>query len=439
MPSRRSDPGEGEVKSNAALLGWFYLVIFLLSVIGLVNVYSATFYMNMENGMSPYYHAARHAAYLAAGVAGLLVCYKLPLPVIRRWKGALTVPIFFLFALVIVAGPVINGAQRWVQIGPLSLQPSELAKVVSILWAAACLTDRVEAGRPVSFLAGCMHYLFHQPFHGHIQKWTDVADGYVPLLIPAAFAAIVILQPDMGTAALILGFPIFLYVLCGTPWSDVLWSGILALLGLFILAYIEPYRWERVMALFDPFRYASDQGYQVVQSLIAVGSGGLTGQGAGEGLSKFLYLPEQYTDFAFAVLSQEGGFLASGFVLTLFVCLLYLGFIMAGRIPRLYPALVVYGLSMLIAVEGFLNMAMVVGIFPVTGVPLPFISFGGTSLVTNLCAAGLIGNAVRYGERARAQDERKRKLAALAGEPVSLRKLSGAVFQPPPSPWERNH
>lgn len=170
-----------------------------------------------------------------------------------------------------------------------------------------------------------------------------------------------------------------------------------------------------------------------------MGSGGFWGQGIGEGLSKFLYLPEQYTDFAFAVLSQELGFLASGFVLFLFAVVLALGFRMAGDIPRLYPALIVYGLTMLISVEGFLNIAMVIGIFPVTGVPLPFISFGGTSLVSNLCAVGLISNAVKYGEKMRAQDEREQKLKALAGEPVSLQKISGAVFRPPAGEWMNRH
>ncbi len=438
MPSRSHDTGDGERISNPVLIRWFYLAAAMLCVIGLLNVYSSTFYMNLENHVSPYNHVLRHLAYFAAGAAGWWTCrYILSLEQLRRWKRMLTLPIFALFILVMAAGPVVNGAQRWFYFGSVGIQPSEFAKVVAIIWAAACLSDRVKEGRPVSFLSGFVHYAFQQPFHGKRQQWTDVADGYVPLAVPVLFAGFVILQPDMGTAALILGFPVFLYVLCGAPWKDVLWSGALAFCGLFLLAYIEPYRWERVKVLFDPFAYASDQGYQVVQSLIAVGSGGLTGQGAGEGLSKFLYLPEQYTDFAFAVWSQEWGFAGAAVVLGLFCVLLCLGFSMARQIPRLYPALLVYGLSMLIAVEGFLNMAMVIGIFPVTGVPLPFISYGGTSLFTNLCAVGLIGNAVNFGEKARAQDERKRKLAELVGEPVSLRKLSGAVFEPPQAPWER--
>lgn len=436
MPSRRSKAGRGGGVRNPVLLGWFYLAVFLLAALGLFNVYSSTFYMNMENGMSPYYHVARHTGYLAAGAAGFLFCRSVSLNWFKRLKGTITLPVFALLLLVMAAGPVINGAQRWFVIGSISVQPSEFAKIAAIIWTAACLADRVEEGKPVSFLSGLLHYFLRAPFHGKVQQWTDVADGYAPLLVPFAFAAFVILQPDMGTAALIVGFPVLLYILCGAPWSDVLWAGLLSFAGLIALAYAEPYRWERVKVLFDPFPYASDEGYQVVQSLIAVGSGGLFGQGAGEGLAKFLYLPEQYTDFAFAVLSQEGGFLASGFVFFLFTAVLVLGFLMARQIPRLFPALLVYGLSMLIGLEGLLNMAMVIGIFPVTGIPLPFISFGGTSLMTNLCAVGLIANAVGYGEKMAAQDERKRKLDELMGEPVSLRKLSGAVFQPP-GPWKK--
>ncbi len=436
MPSRSHETGDGERLTNPVLLRFFCAAVALLCMIGLFNVYSATFYMNMENDVSPYSHAGRHLCVLCVGIVAAAVFSKVSLSWMRKQKALLTAPIFVLFLLVIVAGPVINGARRWFVIGGLSVQPSELAKVAAIFWAASCLAERVEKGRPISFLGRLVHYAFHQPFHGKMQQWTDVADGYVPLLMPVLMAAFVIAQPDMGTAALILGFPVFLYVLCGAPWSDVFWSALVAFAGLFFLAYIEPYRWERVKVLFDPFPYASDQGYQVVQSLIAVGSGGFLGQGAGEGLAKFLYLPEQYTDFAFAVLAQEWGFLMAAFVLCLFAAILVLGFLMARQIPRLFPALLVYGLSMLIAVEGFLNMAMVIGIFPVTGVPLPFISYGGTSLLTNLCAVGLIVNAVECGEKAAEEDEKEaRRKALTGGEPVSLRRLSGAVFEPPH--WDR--
>lgn len=434
MPSGSHDSGDRERLSNLTALRWFLFIIALLCVVGLSNVYSATIYMNMENGISPYFHVGRHVLYLGVGLIAALICYRLPLSFLqnKRTIALLAVVIIICLIFVAIGGTVVNGARRWISLGNAgSFQPSELAKVVAVLWAASYLADLLRKKKMVSFLGGMVHWMLGRPFHGKRYQWPDIFEGYLPLIVPGIFSLFVIFQPDMGTAALILVFPVLLYVFCGASWSDVFWSGLVAFAGLLLVAWAEPYRRERLQVMFDPFAYASDQGYQVVQSLIAVGSGGLKGQGAGEGLSKFLYLPEQYTDFAFAVLAQEWGFAGTSIILGLFAAVLIIGFRMAGRIPRVYPALLVYGLTMLITVEGFLNIAMVIGIFPVTGVPLPFISFGGTALVTNCCAVGLIANAVKYGERAAAEDERKRKLEVLAGKPVSLRKVSGAVFQPP--------
>lgn len=437
MPSGGNEPG-GRIE-NTALLKWFRLAILALALIGLFNVYSSTFYMNIETGTTPYFHTMRHIGYLCTGIVGMMACQTISLERLRRFLGPICLAICFLFVLVWAAGPVINGAQRWIRIFGISIQPSEFAKVAAVLWTASCLAERVRHGRPVTFLSEAVCWLRKMPCRGKVPTGSDAAGAYVPLAFPAVFSLFVFLQPDMGTSVLILAFPVALYMLCGVPGKDIAVSLLLAGAAGAAMILFSPYRLERVRVMYDPFQYAADQGYQVVQSLIAVGSGGFWGQGIGEGLSKFLYLPEQYTDFAFAVLSQELGFLASGFVLFLFAVVLALGFRMAGDIPRLYPALIVYGLTMLISVEGFLNIAMVIGIFPVTGVPLPFISFGGTSLVSNLCAVGLISNAVKYGEKMRARDEREQKLKALAGEPVSLQKISGAVFRPPAGEWMNRH
>lgn len=431
MPSHSKDSGDGGEIDSRKCLSYFQGIILMLAAIGLFNLMSSTPYMNMENEASALGHVYRHIFYLCVGGIAWMVCGKLPFPFWKHILVPLVLLSCFLLLLVPLCGAEVNGARRWLSFGPVSMQPSELAKLAAILWASVKLEKLLSEGRHISFLDGLWHWFRHMPFHGKMQTWRDVLRGYVPLIVPLILAGFVIKQPDMGTAMLIVGFPVILYVICGAPVSDIGVSFLLAFAGICLLIIIEPYRMDRIAILYDPFSDATGKGYQTVQSLTAVGSGGFFGQGAGVGLAKYLYLPEQHTDFAFAVWSQEWGFLGAFLVLFLFLTLFFLGFKMAREIPRVYPSLLVYGLTLLICGEGLFNIAMVIGIMPVTGVPLPFISYGGTALIVNMTAVGIIGSAVRYGEAMREKDEREQKLAALAGEPMSLRKISGAVFEPP--------
>ncbi len=444
MPSYRDDSGNGDRINAPSLWGWFRLIVFLISIIGFFNIYSSTFYMNLENGVNPYSNLGSHTVYFAIGLVICYLAYKMPLSIFRLRACVWGYVIVTLVALLSVFffGRTVNGATRWIYIG-FSVQPSEIAKVTAILWTAASLADRLKKGEPVSFFSAVYQWL-HSRFSGRMEgiarkSFWSILGVYKPLFIPVVFAGLVMCQPDMGTAALVLGFPVLLYMFCGVPLFEIGMMLILGVVAFFGFALSASYRWERVEVLWDPFQYAANKGYQTVQSLIAVGSGGFFGQGAGQGLSKFLYLPEQHTDFAFAVLSQEGGFLVPSIGILLFAALMVVGFLMARHITRLFPALLVYGLTMLIGMESFLNIAMVLGSFPVTGVPLPFISFGGSSLLMNLFSVGLIGNAFHYGERVRLKEEREKKLETLAPYPQSLRKISGAVFRPPEDERFKNY
>ena len=189
-----------------------------------------------------------------------------------------------------------------------------------------------------------------------------------------------------------------------------------------------PYRMQRIIILFEPEKYAQGIGYQTMQSLIAVGSGGLLGQGMGEGLSKFLYLPEQYTDFAYAVFSQEYGFIGSVALLVLYLAFMWYGLSVGRKLKQTYPALLVYGLTLLISVQALINIAMVIGLFPVTGIPLPFISFGGTSLLMNIAALGLIWGTATQSLRESDELERRQRIAAMEGRPLTFGELSGSVY-----------
>lgn len=433
MPTHRNDSGNGEKIKAPSLWSWFQLIVLILIAIGFFNIYSSTFYMNLENGINPYRHVIFHVGYCILGGLICYIVYLLPLSLWKRSASIIAVITFFALLSVFLFGRTVNGATRWIYIAGISIQPSEIAKVAAVLWAASRLARRMEKKKLLSLFA--LFRWIGKRFSGRMdgiakESFVSIMGAYIPLMVPFLFAVMIMEQPDMGTAALVLGFPVLLYIFCGSSLREVLGMIVVAVIGFFGLAFLEPYRWERIRVLWDPFPHASDEGYQTVQSLIAVGSGGFWGQGAGEGLSKFLYLPEQHTDFAYAVLSQEGGFLIAGAVLLLYGALLVVGFLMARRISDPFPALLVYGLTMLIGVEGLLNIAMVIGSFPVTGVPLPFISFGGSSLVMNLFGIGLIGNAVRYGERIRLREERQRKLDTLGVYPESLQQISGAVFRP---------
>ena len=211
-----------------------------------------------------------------------------------------------------------------------------------------------------------------------------------PLLWPLVCGALIFLQPDFGTVILVLGVPLLLYFLAGLPQLEIVGTLIAAAI-LFVAGVIAaPYRMQRLVAWYDPFSYARDLGYQVVQSIIAVGSGGFLGQGFGQGLSKFAYLPEQHTDFAYAVFAQEAGFWLAVFVPLAFLALLFTGFKIAGRARDHYSSYLVYGLVTLLVGQGLYNTAMTLGVLPVTGVPLPFISYGGSAMVVNLISVGMI-------------------------------------------------
>jgi cell division protein FtsW len=219
-------------------------------------------------------------------------------------------------------------------------------------------------------------------------------------------------------------FPAFLYIFAGAP--DTFLAILVAGAGLFAIAILEPYRMERFTAFLHYEEHADGIGYQTMQSLIAVGSGGIMGQGAGNGLAKFYYLPEQHTDFAFAVWCQEWGLIGASIVVLLLLALIAFGMIIASRLRDVRLALIVYGCSLLIGVQGLLNVAMVIGCFPVTGVPLPFISYGGTALLTNLIAVGLIAGAVAEDER------RERKRAESEWSPdTKLSDVAGGAFRVP--------
>lgn len=414
--SSRSETSLKDTKYVPECLKWMLIAAAILIAIGAMNVYNATYYMNMAAGDGPYAHFVKHIAILAGSLFLGVVVAKLPKGFIR---GGAFLWVFFtvlLLLLVFVAGHRANGATRWIMLAGFSLQPSEVAKVTGLIWAASFLARRIQKGEEITLIKRFFRPIFH--FFDRKKKentFRSMLWYFLPLYGPLAMAALVLVQPDMGTAGMVLLFPLLLYVLAGLPLFEI-FLGVGGAIFLFVILVIaEPYRMNRVIVLWDPFTYARNLGYQTVQSLIAVGSGGFIGQSIGEGMSKFLYLPEQYTDFAYAVFSQEFGFIGSVFVLILYLIFLLAGFAAARKLKETYAALLVYGLTMLISVQGIVNIAMVIGCFPVTGIPLPFISYGGSSLLMNIISVALIYGTTVQSLRETDLEERKCRIAQMEG------------------------
>lgn len=414
--SSRSETSLKDTKYVPECLKWMLIAAAILIAIGAMNVYNATYYMNMAAGDGPYTHFLKHVGVLVLSLAiGGLVAW-LPKGFIRggavMWVGFTLV----LLLLVFLAGHRANGATRWIMLAGFSLQPSEVAKVTGLIWAASFLSKRIQKGEKITLIKRFLRPFFHV-FDRKKKENTfrSMIAYFWPLYGPLAMALFVLIQPDMGTAGMILLFPVLLYVVAGLPIFEIFLGVGVAVFTFVLLVIVAPYRMDRVVVLWDPFSYAANRGYQTVQSLIAVGSGGLFGQSIGEGMSKFLYLPEQYTDFAYAVFSQEFGFIGSVFVLILYLIFLLAGFAAARKLKETYAALLVYGLTMLISVQGIVNIAMVIGCFPVTGIPLPFISYGGSSLLMNIISVALIYGTTVQSLRETDLEERKRRIAQMEG------------------------
>ena len=414
--SSRSETSLKDTKYVPECLKWMLIAAAILIAIGAMNVYNATYYMNMAAGDGPYTHFLKHVGVLALSLAIGVVVAWLPKGFIRGgaviWVGFTLV----LLLLVVVAGHRANGATRWIMLAGFSLQPSEVAKVTGLIWTASFLAKRIRKGEEITLIKRFFRPLCHIRDRKKKENTSRSMIWYfLPLYGPLVMALFVLKQPDMGTAGMIVLFPLLLYVLAGLPLFEILLGVGGAIVTFAILVIAEPYRMDRVVVLWDPFSYAANRGYQTVQSLIAVGSGGLFGQSVGEGMSKFLYLPEQYTDFAYAVFSQEFGFIGSIFVLILYLVFLLAGFAAARKLKETYAALLVYGLTMLISVQGIVNIAMVIGCFPVTGIPLPFISYGGSSLLMNIISVALIYGTTVQSLRETDLEERKRRIAQMEG------------------------
>lgn len=348
------------------------IAVFLLLGIGLVMVASAgVAYGNLrfEDGA---FFLKRQSFGVLVGLAALALFQRVPY---AFWKRV-AIPLFFgaigLLILVLIpgVGTTAYGAARWIQLGPIPpFQPSEVMKLALIVYLAAWFAGR-DAGRK-----------------------TDFFEGLVPfLLIMGAIAFLIMKQPDTGTLGILFIIAMSMFFAAGGRLSHIGFMIGSGFAGLAVLILLAPYRMKRLLVFLDPGHDPGGAGYQVRQALIALGSGGLFGVGLGHSRQKFMYLPEPMTDSIFAVLGEELGFVGCLIVISLFVFVAYRGFRVARQAPDEFGRLLATGIVSWIIFQAFINIAAISGLMPLTGIPLPFISYGGTSLAAVLGAVGILLN-----------------------------------------------
>lgn len=345
----------------------FLFTVLALCAIGLIMIFSASPAMGLKQG-DGFFYIKRHLFYLLVGFAALVMAWRLDLAVLKKRAHLLLAGSVVLLLLVYLpgVGHRISGAARWIDLGILSFQPSELLKFTTILFLAKYLAD-------------------------HKARLGDFWRGLVPpLLLIGAVAAIIIIQPDLGTTLAVIVPAFCLLFLAGAELKQLGGLALLGLLGLVGLSVSSPYRLRRLLAYLDPWQDPRGIGYQIIQSLLAIGPGGIFGRGLGASRQKILYLPQQFTDFIFAILCEELGLIGGVVVVGLFVALTLRGYKIAREAPDDFTGLLAAGLVSWLVWQALINLLVVVGLVPTTGIPLPFISYGGTAIVVELFSVGII-------------------------------------------------
>ena len=339
------------------------ITILLLLALGLIMVLSASSPTSLSESGNSYKYFTKQAIFATLGLGAMYLISKVDYRFYRKFYKVAYILSIVLFILVLVIGKKINGARRWIYLtDALSFQPSELVKFLMIVFYAAVLTkNRKELGK---FLKGwAKHLAFLAPVIG-----------------------LLLLQPHFSASIVIIGICVIMMIIAGCKTLQIVLPGLgLGIPGIIALIIFEPYRLSRVTTFLNPWSDELGEGWQVIQSLYAIGSGGLFGAGLGQSKQKYLYLPEPQNDFIFSVLAEEIGFFGCTFVIILFAILIWRGILIAMRAPDMFGSLVAVGITALIGIQVMINIAVVTSSMPATGMPLPFFSYGGTALFIILC------------------------------------------------------
>ncbi len=392
------------------------LVTLGLVAFGLVMVYSATSAAAAIGAGNPMGFLQRQGIYALAGVCLMIGASRFDYHRLRNLAPALVLVALALCLAVLAVSPPVKGARRWIDLGPASFQPSEFAKLALAVWLAAYLARKpvprslAELWRPIGMLVGL-------------------------------FSLLLMLEPDLGTTIALVLMVAGTLVVAGVPFHVLGTAGALtAGLGAVVI-WIEPYRRARVFSFLNPWDDAQGAGFQTVQAMIGMGSGGLAGEGLGQGVQKIFYLPEAHTDMIFAIVGEELGLIGSTFVIAAFGLFAYAGFRVALRCRDPFGKRLAAGLTSLVCGQAAVNLAAVLGVAPLTGIPLPFVSYGGSSLVVLLAGVGILLNIAvndrvtkkatvpdrgRRNGRTRAPVARDRGSAARSRRQRDVRRVAGS-------------
>ncbi len=375
--SHRALAGRRHLTLPGISTGSFWLLaalVTVLNMIGLVMVMSASSVISVKESGAPWSYAQRQVAWTAVGIVAMFSTLAISIDFWRRHVRLLLATAFVLLVAVLIPGVGIsaNGATRWIGAGGFQLQPSEVAKFALLLFCADLL-DRRSA---------------------HVDDWRWTLLPVVAYL--GAASGLIMLQPNLGTTIIIVAMVVVMLATAGVRMMPLAITAGIGAVGASAFVFMTPFRRTRFMMFLDPKADPLNSGLQNMQSMVAMANGGIFGRGLGRSTVKWGFLPYAWTDFIFAVIGEELGLLGAMVVVLLFVGFAGVGTWVAARAETRFTMLVAMGITAWITVQAFMNIGAVVGLMPITGVPLPFVSFGGSALVVNLAAAGMLMNIARH-------------------------------------------
>jgi cell division protein FtsW len=350
-----------------------FITIIIISLFGLIMIYSSSYIWANYKYNNPYKFVITQSVFVIVGLIIMLILSKLDYKIYYKYANKILFICMILLALVLIPGigSVRNGSRSWFGIGSFGIQPSEFAKMGLIIFVSKYLTNNKK-------------------------DMKNVIKGVFPILfVILIFFGLIMLEPDFGTAMVIVITLITLIFVSGVKVSFFLKAGLLGIIGIVGIIISAPYRLKRIVSFLNPWSDPLGSGYQILQSLYAIGPGGLLGQGYLNSRQKYFYLPEPQTDFIFSIISEELGFLGVLIVTILFLIIFYRGIVIALKKTDLFGKYLSFGLSFGLIIQACLNLSVVVGLIPVTGVTLPFISYGGSSLLISMASIGIILNISR--------------------------------------------
>jgi len=352
---------------------WLFLATLALICASVVMVYSASALVALERFQQPYLFVTRQMMWAAVGIAVLSIVMRIDYRAYRNDKmiWLLLGTVGLMLVAVLFARPI-NGTRRWFGVGGFGIQPSELAKMAAILFTAMMLERRRA-------------------------RINELQYSLLPIaLIVGGLVTLILLEPDFGTAVSLIAVIAVMVFAAGISYRYLLGAGLLALPALYVILMQADYRRRRLLTFMDPWADPLGDGFQIIPSLIAVGTGGVFGKGLMNGVQKLFYLPEPHTDFIYAVISEETGLLGASLVLLCFCVIAWRGMRTAMRAPDTFGAFLALGITMMLVLQAFVNISVVLGLMPTKGIPLPLVSNGGSSMLINLLGVGVLLNISQH-------------------------------------------